>query len=547
MNGPWRSAVFAFILVLSFLIFPTQSAVADTKFYTLTEDFDAGFKSNSSGNYAVETYSDNRRNDLNELILANRLSDTFPFCDSDANTFKWVASTTDLDSDTSSTVRVCNNDLFRNSGLWMSIVARAAGQGDINILSSVGLRSAKDAGGTEIDSRIQVSNPFPSPQAGSSTSTLFYEIRDANDDFVFPIPVDDQALWTGTCTNACSSYSWQASRRLDGGLTTNVGSAVSLNNALLFLRITLATSGVVTWFYSTDGATWVQQAQQADLGATWFGADSVVTLSSIRLAQNTNAATTLFPVWGEFQWASGTFDVSTQAFQTSGFWETQPISHDLGVPRSITLTYSGASAAGFIDQIAFLDVADIVVWSSDTDITSGTSTTISTGSPSGNYKLRITFGGDGSASVSIEDISLVIEPELPVILPKMLDEVRLSCEYRWPQHRIECLAVEGFQRDLVVKRTWFVNGEARQSVDFDPENGTRFSFSPDFFFLLPWKESFGVSYRAELFIPNVAFSAFTRASADTSWLLVLYLIFGTLAAIGRVERSRGPRKQEAPS
>ena len=58
--------------------------------WTTTSDFDTrGTKSSSSGNYELETITDNGSNTANCLCLANRSGDMFNFADADGLTWKW--------------------------------------------------------------------------------------------------------------------------------------------------------------------------------------------------------------------------------------------------------------------------------------------------------------------------------------------------------------------------------------------------------------------------------------------------------------------------
>jgi len=80
-----------------------------------TSHFDTGFKSNSSSNYDVVTFTDNLHLNENEITLDNLYSDRFTFPDADSDTWKWggftTGSTYELITDIDTTVE---DTLFMN-------------------------------------------------------------------------------------------------------------------------------------------------------------------------------------------------------------------------------------------------------------------------------------------------------------------------------------------------------------------------------------------------------------------------------------------------
>src|SRR6266568_5815659 len=71
---------------------PSNDGIGATTDYTFTStaDFDAGAKSASSGNYDVETLTDNLQISSGSLEMSNLKSDRFTLDDSDAVTRKWA-------------------------------------------------------------------------------------------------------------------------------------------------------------------------------------------------------------------------------------------------------------------------------------------------------------------------------------------------------------------------------------------------------------------------------------------------------------------------
>ncbi|MFO7872656.1 MAG: LamG domain-containing protein, partial [Candidatus Undinarchaeales archaeon] len=88
--------IFFIVCILSMAVFAYDFTISTTA------DFDAGNKSSSSGNYEVETNTDNPVITADEIQLGNKYGDAFNFADADANTWKWnigySAGSSDIDT-----------------------------------------------------------------------------------------------------------------------------------------------------------------------------------------------------------------------------------------------------------------------------------------------------------------------------------------------------------------------------------------------------------------------------------------------------------------
>jgi len=241
-------------------------------------------------------------------------------------------------------------------------------------------------------------------------------------------------------------------------------------------------------------------------------------------------------------------DETKLTYRVSGSYQSFLRNLDSRILSTYLAFSAVTSARSVCSCVWFHDSANTA---SRTAITSGSDIRIgendlSTGSygPIRRLEFNATLTAERVASPALQQIQITTEGNVPVIPPEPIEgDILLSCVYRWPQHKIACVADERFQSDLTLKRSWFVDGQLRQAISLDKENGTRFTFEPSFFFLLPWKETSSVTYRADL-INGGALTGSTKAVADTFWLLILYLLLATLAAIGKVEKSRAPRKKE---
>lgn len=165
-------------------------------------------------------------------------------------------------------------------------------------------------------------------------------------------------------------------------------------------------SGNMYQFYrSSNGASWTLDetanlsASPAQFFVSMGIAGNVVTSGSYSVNINDyalNAGTLLFNGYG-----------------TYGIWTSPTMAYDgnRSVPKSITLSYAGASVSSYITSVRLVGVDGQVLYQNDTKITGGSSVTMNIPQDNGfvinsreNMTLRMTFIGGGVSSVDVTSV-----------------------------------------------------------------------------------------------------------------------------------------------
>lgn len=358
-------------LVAALLLLLSVAAAADFTI-TTTANFDAGTKSNSSGNYEVETYTDNYNITANGLQLGNRYSDRFTFADANGLTWKWVL----------------GNDVY-----W--------GDEALNGMT------------IEVDSGY-----------------VFYYLDDANDhyalrqlstnnltgDFSWTIRIktDDKNIEAdrglGLQRGDRNDFAYTSFSHDAGG--AKVASGIFLDDAELTSGEAYVDTDEIDFKYARVGDNLTIYYDQ-HLDGTW----------TMFLTTNSWSTTTVHQIlWGYKGNMAGGEETTSYTrsvvvgtlnglpYRTTGNWTSATQTMTGTHLNNMTINYTNPDAGNYIDRIDWL-VGGIVVANYTTDINSGTSATIL--APTGgsfeyvnsDFQVRLLLVGDGDESIVIEELS----------------------------------------------------------------------------------------------------------------------------------------------
>lgn len=354
------------LLVLALLLALPPASADSTSTWTTTADFDGGTYSVSAGNRELNSNTCNLGIAADQVELDSLKGDGFCVDDADADTFKWdLASVNCASRSIASGVLSASitNDAFSECGLFG--VATVSGDFDIRI-----------KGSTPVDG---TNRQIGICALDSITSTTPCAQNAARQDGVWYRNLVDTILQAFTVT---------------AGVPTQVGTNTNPACEPFWLRI--ARSGTtITYYYSCNGSVWTQDEQTtfSTAASLQFGFELV----NNGLADGTGE-------FDDFHLAAGTVDAG--GFRTSGDWTSPSVAVAGRRVTDITLTHSGLSASLYIDRVELL-VGGSAVFTDDTDITSGTSTsidpdTIVTADPA----VRVTLAGTNAGTPVLEAASV---------------------------------------------------------------------------------------------------------------------------------------------
>jgi len=357
-------------LVIALLVFASGTAQAATITFTSTADFDAGTKGPTvGGNLGVETVTDNPGMAANALELGNLKGDAYTTADADADTAKWDPY--DLGSPSAFTRTIAAGVL--SLSVTGNIVAR-------NVVSSTTLSGDWDIR-IMLDTSAYNNGQFETfiinqqARCGSGTGT--------EDGFGF--------LQTAT---SLDTY-----KCVNGGFVL-VGTLIAVQADPIWHRFTRTEAGVsdtFTSYTSTNGIAWTQIHQTTDAA---IPNPMYVMVGGLGFAPGPLSAT-----WDNFHVAAGTVDAG--GFRTEGTWTSATQTFTTEIVQGITVTYSGASAAGYIDAIRIVDALSATLFTDDTNRVSGSSITLSVPDADNleqDWAARILLAGDGSATTTVESV-----------------------------------------------------------------------------------------------------------------------------------------------
>jgi len=378
----------ALCLSIALIVLVAGSASAVTYTFTSTADFDAGVKApTTGGNLGIETTTDNLGIAAGAFELGNLKGDSFTTADADADTAKW-----DLVSGVSTG---CGTVTRTIAAGVLSISVQSGGVG-----CRRGVRTAVTATG-DWDIRIKVD------KVTVTGATNLFELSVMNQALVYCTDggTVDGLLYQDTLSLA--AHALDAFTCVNGAFTA-VGSQTGGLADPSWIRLTRATN-TFTWSYSADGSVWIQDEQTTNANI----ANPVYILLNIfssSLVDGTTAANL-----DDYHLATGT--VSAGGFRTAGTWtsasQTSTITED---EAAVTITYSGASAAGYVDYVALFDgVTQLAI--DGTDRTSGTTatSTFALDLPTG-WSVQVGLAGDGGASTAMASV-VVVTTEIPAPPP----------------------------------------------------------------------------------------------------------------------------------
>lgn len=333
---------------------------AATVTFTSTADFDGGTKSNpGDGNYGVETVTDNLGIAAGGFELSSMKGDSFTLADADGDTFKW--------------------DFAGLGGCTGGTPTRSISGGVYNMLSSggqAGVVSGHAVSGV-VDVRLKIDHI--SSTGGGKDFWLLNEPR-CN---------QGSATVDGVLYDAVTTSNIWGAFTMTNGVLTQCGTNTDVGVDPVYLRFTFNTP-TWTFYYSSDGSAWTQDEQCTNaVTGPWYTVFSLSAGADFDL--------------DDYHLASGTVDAG--GFRTTGDWRSATQTYAGAAVVTVDITYSGASATGFIDDVAIVSSADVVLWNDGTDQTSGTSASY-TVSPAvtQDWKVRVTLGGSNAATATLESI-----------------------------------------------------------------------------------------------------------------------------------------------
>jgi len=281
------------------------------------------------------------------------------------------------------------------------------------------LRSNFGVDGSAIDFRIRYDLTDPSDVGGGvvETSLCLFDQPDECDSVSGDYYFSTQGVYYQFTTPGSGPTQLDAVKRI-GGILTGIGTTSSPTCQPCWLRI--AKSGTVfTFYYSTNGSTWVQDEQQditALTASTWYLHFTIATNSVFSGS------------WAvEADHYSLTAGGMVQGFRKIGSWYTPAFLYTGEVAHNITVDYAGVSADTYIDSVAVVDAnSGLVLWENTTNIISGTTVfyALDTETPllGHDFQVRVTLAGDGESSASIRLVTLsTVRAAALVFLDRTID------------------------------------------------------------------------------------------------------------------------------
>jgi len=340
------------------------------------EVLDWGLKSNSEGNYEIETYTDNYDITDGQFELGNKYSDRFTFDDADGETWKWRA-----------------YDMWGCDGTAEITTNVIVLRGDADEITNRGLKDVKLENGYDVQVYIDMTGGI----SGEGMGFILQENEGGDDYAVIWIDNDGVGGWSWYYEVNDGVDNWGYD---DGVLSQpNVG-----------LRIERVANGGNYDRYNfyidhTSNGTWTLLGT---VDATGYDGDQSVVLQGYGYSGRSWS----FP-FNEFQINSGTLvNDGANPYRTSGNWTTElykmPKDCKIG---TVKFTLSGASANNYINRTQLLDRNDVVKIDNPTNITTDgeKSFDLSTLNIDYDFKIKIYLLGNGAGSCAVSNISITFE------------------------------------------------------------------------------------------------------------------------------------------
>lgn len=341
--------------------------------WTTTADFDGGTKSNSSGNFEIETVTDNENNTANTIVLGNRRGDAFNFADADGLTWKW-----EEHANTTVAPAVRDIDTTVNDALYIKQTMGTAGASHL---------CTTDTMSGDFDIRVNLLAAFE-----NGNQYVYHRFWISDNDQVYIV----------IRKSAAGAYTL-ISTTIIGGVAGSTTTASWTDYDLSF-RITRVGDAVTTYYDLAGGDSWTQHRAVASGFSTDPGVYVVGVYHGV-----TNGST--YATYSSLRYDTATWTTAT--YRTSGNWKSNTITNSL-LFGSIAITTTDCDANNYIDKIEILKSSDeSVITTYSGNITSNTTTTLTSadfdngfGGTNINYKIKVYLHGDGTKGAELSDITI---------------------------------------------------------------------------------------------------------------------------------------------
>ena len=353
-----------------------------TTTWTTTTDFDGGTKSASSGNYEVETATDNGGITANELVLGNMKGDMFNYADADGLTWKWEHlatpywglwsnfGTTDIDTTISDTYYTSCTRSGTSGGKAVNVKTQVTGDFDVRV-------TLNQTANTASDNRVGMLFLVDST-AGSWDGVELWKQEGTTD-----------RIW---------ARSYVANSQTNNSYSTT--------DKTISLRIVRSGSTVTCYYDLAGGDSWT--LLHTKTGFSTAAGD----LHMLNVVHGTNGTSTC--EFSNFKFNSVAFD--SGAYRASGSWLSDAYTYPAVTYKhadAVSITLDNASATEYVDKVELIDAADgttVLATSTDNIITDGANIVANWDTDlwtiSENLQVKVYLAGTGTDSVQIEGITL---------------------------------------------------------------------------------------------------------------------------------------------
>lgn len=383
-SRPDRYLAIMFIAV-SIILFPTVSAFGTD--FTLTADFDSGFKTPlAGGNLGIETITDNLAVPDDSFSLGTPQGDSFTSTDSDADTEKW-----NLESKALGTI----NQREIATGVFSVDVSGGVAQSFAGVISNNTLTG-------NFDVRVKVDD-------GPNSAILPFLYFQATNNAA-GIECGDDVLQDGLLyfINFIAVGSPMSAFKCVNGVLTQIGTNTNRPSDPIWLRFT-SSGTTFTFFYSTDGNSWTQDEQFTD------AAISGSFYSELLCSANDPARCDLD--FDDYHVFSGTF---SSGFRITGQWRSANQQSTTENFININVIYSNVSVVQYITAVSLIDGSGQYVFVDNSDVTTDTSMmyNVPVLQILGAWSVQINLTGDGSGTPNISAVQIFtsLDVSSPVIL-----------------------------------------------------------------------------------------------------------------------------------
>ena len=339
-------------------------------------------RADAAGTYGAETTTDDPQVAAGAMELASGKGDAFALADSDSYTTRWHIGR--FRSGTDGKTEVTDIATNQAGALYLSTTTGSGGTDAFGVISEFTFTGDFDV--QETGERI----------AADSSVYLYMAIW--NEDVL-------SYSTSGTVDGVMYEQFWQSGSggdrrftayKVTNGAPTGVGAMTQFTGANSFdrnMRITRVGS-TITWYYNATGSSsWTQDETTS---FSFSGSSHVSIWVSANPTRNVQ--------WRILTVALPTVTLDAGGFLSSGSWTSPTVS--AGKLERITLGHSGLSATYAIDAVEVLD-GGAVMETFDTDITSGTSTTLTpTLAFRSSPQVRVTLKGDGAGTPILESVEI---------------------------------------------------------------------------------------------------------------------------------------------